>query len=115
MATTSLLGLLAAVLVYLKGKGALAPKIELPAMLKGWYYDSSISAFMGGPGRKAFQATADFDKAVIDGAVNGVGTLVAEGSSRARVLQTGYVRTYALGLTFGMVIVVGLLLSKAVF
>ena len=115
VATTSLLGLLAAVLVYLKGKGALAPKIELPAMLKGWYYDSSISAFMGGPGRKAFQATADFDKAVIDGAVNGVGTLVAEGSSRARVLQTGYVRTYALGLTFGMVIVVGLLLSKAVF
>jgi len=115
VATTSLLGLLGAVIVYIKGKGALAPKIELKAMLQGWYYDSSISNFMGGPGRKAFQATADFDKAVIDGAVNGVGTLVAEGSSRARLIQTGYVRTYALGLTLGTLLVVALLFSKAVF
>ena len=115
VATTSLIGLMAAVLVYLKGRRDLAAKIELPAMLKGWYYDSSISAFMGGPGRKVFQATTDFDKTVVDGAVNGVGTLVAEGSSRARLLQTGYVRNYALGLTIGVVVVVGLLFSKAVF
>ena len=97
VATTSLIGLMAAVLVYLKGRRDLAAKIELPAMLKGWYYDSSISAFMG------------------DGAVNGVGTLVAEGSTRARLLQTGYVRNHALGLTIGVVVVVGLLFSKAVF
>ena len=45
VATTSLIGLMAAVLVYLKGRRDLAAKIELPAMLKGWYYDSSISAF----------------------------------------------------------------------
>ena len=115
VATTSLIGLMAAVLVYLKGRRDLAAKIELPAMLKGWYYDSSISAFMGGPGRKVFQATTDFDKTVVDGAVNGVGTLVAEGSTRARLLQTGYVRNYALGLTIGVVVVVGLLFSKAVF
>ena len=70
---------------------------------------------MGGPGRKVFQATTDFDKTVVDGAVNGVGTLVAEGSTRARLLQTGYVRNYALGLTIGVVVVVGLLFSKAVF
>ena len=87
----------------------------MPAMLKGWYYDSSISAFMGGPGRKVFQATTDFDKTVVDGAVNGVGTLVAEVSTRARLLQTGYVRNHALGLTIGVVVVVGLLFSKAVF
>ena len=115
VATTSLIGLMAAVLVYLKGRRDLAAKIELPAMLKGWYYDSSISAFMGGPGRKVFQATTDFDKTVVDGAVNGVGTLVAEGSTRARLLQTGYVRNHALGLTIGVVVVVGLLFSKAVF
>jgi NADH-quinone oxidoreductase subunit L len=115
VATTSLVGLLAAVLVYLKGRRDLAARIELPAMRRGWYYDAAISAFMGGPGRKVFQATTDFDKAVIDGAVNGVGTLVAEGSGRARLLQTGYVRTYALGLTLGVVVVAGLLLSKAVF
>jgi NADH-quinone oxidoreductase subunit L len=115
VATTSLVGLFAAVVVYLKGRRDLAVRIEQPAMRKGWYYDSSISAFMGGPGRKAFQATTDFDKAVVDGAVNGVGTLVAEGSGRARLLQTGYVRHYALGLTLGVVVVAGLLLSKAVF
>ncbi len=115
VATTSLIGLLAAVLVYLKGRADLARQIELPAMRKGWYYDSSISAFAGGPGRKGFQAMADFDKAAVDGAVNGVGTLVAEGSSRLRLLQTGFVRNYALSLALGVVVVVGLLLSKAVF
>jgi NADH-quinone oxidoreductase subunit L len=51
---------------------------------------------------------------VVDGAVNGVGTLVGEASSRGRLLQTGYVRTYALGLTVGAVVVVALLLTKAV-
>ena len=36
-------------------------------------YDSTIAAFIGGPGRQAFEATAAFDRTVIDGAVNGVG------------------------------------------
>ena len=108
-------GLALAGLVYLKKRRDLAARIEAPIFAKGWYYDSSISNFMGGPGRKVFDAIAWFDANVIDGAVNGVATMIREGSGKVRLVQTGYVRTYALGLVFGAVVISGLLLSKAVF
>src|SRR5699024_2363704 len=97
-------GLALAGLVYLKKRRDLAARIEAPIFAKGWYYDSSISNFMGGPGRKVFDAIAWFDANVIDGAVNGVATMIREGSGKVRLIQTGYVRTYALGLVFGAVV-----------
>ena len=51
---------------------------------------------------------------MIDGAVNGVATVVREGSAKGRLAQTGYVRNYALGLALGAVVIAALLLSKAV-
>jgi NADH-quinone oxidoreductase subunit L len=100
--------------VYLGAKRDLADDIEQPLFARGWRYDDAISAFMGGPGRKAFDAIAWFDRTFVDGAVNGVGTLVRAGSGRGRTLQTGYVRNYALGVALGVVVLAGLLLSKAV-
>ena len=44
----------------------------------GWRYDPAISAFMGGPGRKAFEAIAWFDKNIVDGAVNGAATTISQ-------------------------------------
>jgi NADH-quinone oxidoreductase subunit L len=111
----AIIGIAGAVAVYLKGRTDVARKVEQPLFAAGWHYDSSISAFMGGPGRKAFDAVARFDKQVIDGAVNGVATVVREGSSRGRSLQTGYVRTYALVLAAGAIVVSALVLTKAVF
>ena len=108
-------GILAAGAVYLRKRVDLARKIEQPIFAKGWLYDATITAFMGGPGRKAFDAIAWFDKTVIDGAVNGVATVVREGSAKGRLAQTGYVRNYALGLAVGAVVIGVLLLSKAVF
>ena len=108
-------GIAAAVVVYLKGRREVAAKIEQPVLANAWHYDDAISAFMGGPGRAGFEATATIDKTVVDGAVNGVGALVAAGSSKARLTQTGFVRSYALGLTVGVVVIAGLILSKAVF
>jgi NADH-quinone oxidoreductase subunit L len=69
---------------------------------------------MGGPCRKGFVAIAWFDKLVVDGAVNGVGSIVRFGSDKGRTVQTGYVRNYALGLVAGVLIVAALILSKAV-
>jgi len=109
-----LAGLIVAWFVYGKNKGAAKDKIELKILLKGWYYDSSIAAFMGGPGRKGFDAIAWFDKHVIDGAVNGVASIVRVSSDKGRTIQTGYVRNYALGLVFGAIVVGALILSKAV-
>ena len=51
----------------------------------------------------------DFDEAVIDGAVNGVGHQIERGSAFLRSVQTGYVQFYALLLTLGAVIVIGYL------
>jgi NADH-quinone oxidoreductase subunit L len=111
----ALVGIVLAFGTYLRNRADVAAKVEQPVLAKAWYYDSSIAAFMGGPGRKAFDAIAWFDRTVIDGAVNGVATLVREGSSRGRVIQSGYVRTYALGLAFGAIVVTGLIVTKAVF
>jgi len=108
-------GILIAAAIYLGKKVELAKKVEQPILAKGWLYDSTITAFMGGPGRKAFDAVAWFDRTVIDGAVNGVATGAREGSGKARLLQTGYVRNYALGLALGAVVIAALLISKAVY
>ena len=110
-----LLGIAIAVVVYLRKRADLAERIEQPILRKGWYFDSSISAFVDGPGRAFFDAIARFDKGVVDGAVNGVGSLVGEGSLRARVTQSGLLRQYALGLAVGVLVVAGLVLSKAAF
>ncbi len=107
-------GILVAAGVYLRGKGDRS-KIELPLLANGWYIDSSIAAFVAGPGTRFFAAVAWFDKHIIDGAVNGVATLVRGGGDRVRRLQTGYVRNYALGVALGAIILVGALLSRAAF
>ncbi|MDP9005748.1 MAG: hypothetical protein M3N15_02375, partial [Actinomycetota bacterium] len=48
----------------------------------------------------------------IDGAVNGVATVVRATGSRLRVVQTGYVRNYALGLAAGAVALLGFFLLR---
>jgi NADH-quinone oxidoreductase subunit L len=89
--------------------------IEQKLFLNGWYIDSSISRFMGGPGRKAFEMIALFDRVVIDGAVNGVGRLTRGGATRLRAVQSGYVRFYALMIAVGAVLVVVFVLTQVTF
>ncbi len=110
-----LLGIALAVVVYLRKRADLAARIEQPLLAEGWRYDAAVTAFAGGPGRKAFEAVAWFDRTVIDGAVNGVGTVVRGGADKGRLVQSGYVRNYALGLAIGAVVIAALLLSKAVY
>ena len=47
------------------------------------------------------------DARVIDGAVNGTGQIVAETGALVRQMQTGSVRTYAVSVLFGAVVIVG--------
>ena len=78
--------------------------IEPEILERGWYYDSAVSALMGGPGRKAFDALNWFDRTIVDGAVNGVGRLVRGSAGGVRKVQTGYVRQYASALAVGVVL-----------
>jgi NADH-quinone oxidoreductase subunit L len=102
-------GILAAVAVYLQGR---AKPVEPELLANAWYVDSTIAGFVGGPGRIGFEGAATFDRSVVDGAVNGVGTLVRGGGSSLRRLQSGYVRGYALGIAVGAVVLLGYFLAR---
>ena len=77
-----------------------------PSVLRNaWYVDAFVAAFVDGPGRLVAVWTAYvFDLKVIDGAVNGVATLVRNGGTNLRRVQTGFVRNYALGVAAGAVV-----------
>jgi NADH-quinone oxidoreductase subunit L len=97
----ALAGIALSVAVY--GKKKIAP-IEPKVLEQGWYYDKSITAFMGGPGRRIFDGIAWFDAHVVDGAVNGVARLVRGSAGGLRKSQSGYVRQYAAALGVGVVL-----------
>jgi NADH-quinone oxidoreductase subunit L len=100
----AVLGIIIAWLVYEKGR----IKANEPTVLaNAWYYDRTVSAFMGGPGRESFEATAWFDTHVVDGAVNGTGQAVRAAAGELRKGQTGYVRGYAAIIGIGVVILLG--------
>ncbi|MEQ1786740.1 MAG: NADH-quinone oxidoreductase subunit L, partial [Acidimicrobiales bacterium] len=107
---TSVAGIVLAVRVYLQR--ALRP-VEPEILAEGWRFDSTISAFMGGPGEQAFEAVAAFDATVIDGAVNGVAGAVRGSGKGLRVLQTGFVRSYALGVAVGVVGLLAYFLTRS--
>jgi NADH-quinone oxidoreductase subunit L len=88
----ALAGIGAAVAIYAK---KLRAPVEPEILAQGWKYDAAVSAFMGGPGRKAFDAVAWFDRTIVDGAVNGAAKLVGGAAGEARKAQTGNVRNYA--------------------
>ena len=94
-------GIIASYLVYEKKR---AKAVEPKVLEQAWYYDKGVSAFMGGPGRKMFDAVAWFDAKVVDGAVNGVGKLVRGSAGEVRKTQSGYVRQYAAALGVGVVL-----------
>ena len=54
------------------------------------------------------------DVTVIDGAVNGTGTIVIETGASVRKLQTGSMRTYAVSVLLGVVMIVGYYLMEIV-
>jgi NADH-quinone oxidoreductase subunit L len=102
-------GILAAVAVYSKGK--LSP-VEPQLLANGWRYDSAISAFVGGPGRRAFDGVASFDARIVDGAVNGVAKEVRATSSFFSRLQNGMIRSYAAIIGIGAVLVLAWFLMR---
>ena len=107
-----LVGIGGAVVVYLQKR--VAP-VEPEILAAAWHYDDAISAFVGGPGRAGFEATATFDRVVIDGAVNGVASAVRGSGRGLKVLQSGYLRSYALGVAIGVVALLAYFLSRVSF
>lgn len=109
---TGLVGVVAAAAVYLKHRRA---PVEPEVLAQGWYIDDTIARTVDGPGRAGFEATATFDRVVVDGAVNGVAALVRGAGGSLRRVQTGYVRNYALLVAAGTVALVAYVVVRTVW
>ena len=87
------------------------PRWELAE--KGYRVDDLYGAALVVPGRKASEALAfEVDAKVVDGAVNGVGRLVQGAADVIKPLQTGFARSYVLGILLGTVGLVAWLLAR---
>jgi NADH-quinone oxidoreductase subunit L len=110
-AAVGIIGIYVAWLVYDRHR----IKAVEPAVLQhAWYYDDTISAFVAGPGEESFEDVAWFDQHVIDGAVNDVGKVSQLTGRGLRLLQTGYIRNYALGIGIGAVALLAWFVSRGI-
>jgi NADH-quinone oxidoreductase subunit L len=84
------------------------------AARKDLYANAFNEAVFERPGQWLTRALVYFDNRGVDGLVNGLAALVGGSSGRLRRAQTGFVRSYALSMLGGaLVVVAALLLVKA--
>ena len=89
------------------------PELEPAFLRRVWYWDDLYDTVIGRPGQAlARYAATVVDGRVIDGAVNGAAVLVRATATRARRLQTGFVRNYALGIVLGLAGIVAFFVSR---
>src|SRR4051812_17673748 len=75
------------------------------------YADTVNESLFMRPGQWLTRALVFFDNRGVDGAVNGMAAALGGSSSRLGRAQTGFVRTYALGMLGGAVLIAGALLA----
>jgi NADH-quinone oxidoreductase subunit L len=75
------------------------------------YADTINESLFMRPGQWLTRALVFFDNRGVDGAVNGLAATLGGSSARLGRTQTGFVRTYALGMLGGAVLVAGALLA----
>jgi len=104
-----LTGVAIAYFVYISGRIdwiALRMRLGGPkrTLMRGFFVNDFYSGVVVAPAKmvSAFAAFV-FDRRVIDGAVNGMGTLLSSSARVSRRVQTGLVRNYALGVLLGAV------------
>jgi NADH-quinone oxidoreductase subunit L len=80
-----------------------------PTLYKGsfnkWYFDDLNHLLFVQFGGKVADAMAWFDRAVVDGVVNGTARVTQDAGDRIRHIQTGRVQNYALGIAVGLIVV----------
>ena len=80
-------------------------QLEPEFLENAMYVDSTYARVVSGPGTSSFQKAADFDKGVVDGAVNGVGAAVRKLGQLIQPAQSGYMRNYATGEAIGALMI----------
>jgi NADH-quinone oxidoreductase subunit L len=103
------IGVGVAVAMYGRRPVPVTPPLGAPltvAARRDLYGDAFNEAVFMRPGQAAVASLAFADNRIVDGAVNGTGALFGGLSARMRRLQTGFVRSYALTILGGTVLVV---------
>ena len=89
------------------------PELEPTFLRRWWFIDALIDLVFSRTGARLAQFSATVvEDGIIDGAVNGVGTLVRRTGGLVRKAQSGYVRNYALAIVLGVVGVLAFMLSR---
>jgi NADH-quinone oxidoreductase subunit L len=76
------------------------------AAREGLYEDAINDGVFVRPGRRLTRVAATFEHGGVDGAVDGIGRLVAAASLRIRLLQNGFARSYGLSVLCGATLAV---------
>ncbi len=83
------------------------------ALENKWWVDELYHALIVKPYQSLSAFAADsIDQGVIDGIVNGFGSVVNRGAKAWRRLQNGYIRSYALTIVVGVVLVITYLIFR---
>jgi len=87
--------------------GTGATRFLYRASLNKWWLDDLNDLLFMRIGGRVAAFIWWFDRSVVDGAVNGVGTVVRTAGGGLRQIQTGRVQNYALGIAVGLVLMAG--------
>jgi NADH-quinone oxidoreductase subunit L len=103
--------------VDLRAVGAQAHAPQGPAKLaaRRFFVDEIYDTAVAAPGRWLANAFAAVDRYGVDGLVNGSARATAGLASTGRRVQTGFVRSYALAVLLGTVLVIALFLGGVAF
>jgi len=77
------------------------------ASLNKWWFDDLNDLLFIRIGGRIAALLWWFDRTIVDGAVNGVGTFVRGTGGGLRQIQTGRVQNYALGIAVGLIVMAG--------
>ncbi|HEY6057109.1 MAG TPA: NADH-quinone oxidoreductase subunit L [Candidatus Limnocylindrales bacterium] len=77
------------------------------ASLNKWWFDDLYDLLFIRIGGRVAAVIWWFDRVIVDGTVNGIGTLTAGVGLTLRRVQTGHVQNYALGIAIGLIVMAG--------
>jgi NADH:ubiquinone oxidoreductase subunit 5 (subunit L)/multisubunit Na+/H+ antiporter MnhA subunit len=75
--------------------------------LNKWWFDELNDLLFIRIGGRVAAFLWWFDRSVVDGTVNGIGTVVRQAGNGLRQIQTGRVQNYALGIAIGLIVMAG--------
>jgi NADH-quinone oxidoreductase subunit L len=86
------------------------PALEPAFLQRAWLYDDAVAATASGPLQAGANALAFVvDRRWVDGTVNGIATALRASGRVLRWAQTGYLRTYLIGMGVGLIAVLAYL------